>query len=171
MSSSDYSGSCFMRYFLVAIVPILFVLFLGANYFGYLNFLSLHSYSFYILVVILVIFLLFIGHNAYIAECKIKNQFDVTKNELEKSLDNTSLTIGGLTKSVLSVRDFLEELFRTIRNDNFAKVASSIFPMLGILGTFIAIAISMPDFTVSSSKQLDGAELDFGLLPGSAEPA
>ncbi len=30
---------------------------------------------------------------------------------------------------------------------NFAKIGTSTFPMLGILGTFIAIAISMPDFT------------------------
>ena len=153
--NNGYSGNCFGRYFIIVIVPAIFVVFLGINFFGYLNLLNIHSETFYILVVIFFIFLLFIGHNAYVSECKIKNQFDITKNELEKSLDNTALTIEGQTKSVLSVRDFLEEHFKNIRNDNFAKIASSVFPMLGILGTFIAIAISMPDFTVDSSKQLD----------------
>ncbi len=152
---SGYSQSCFGRFFLIAILPLIFVLFMGANFFGLVNILNIHSETFYIIAVIFIIFLFFIPHNAYVVECKIKNQFDVTKNELEKSLDNTALTIEGQTKSVLSVRDFLEDHFKSIRNDNFAKIASSVFPMLGILGTFIAIAISMPDFTVSSSKQLD----------------
>ncbi|HHD80389.1 MAG TPA: hypothetical protein ENK99_02085, partial [Campylobacterales bacterium] len=41
------------------------------------------------------------------------------------------------------------------RNDNFASVAPSFFPMLGILGTFTAIAISMPDFSIKNSEALD----------------
>ena len=153
---NNYSGGCFGKYFSIVIVPFIFVLFLGLNYFGVINFLAIHAYTFYILAVIFFIFLLFVGHNAYVAECKIKSQFLVTKNELEKSLENTSLSIEGQTKSVLSVREFLDDYFKSIRNDNFTKVASSVFPMLGILGTFIAIAISMPDFTASNSKALDG---------------
>ncbi len=153
---NGYSGNCFGRYLIIIFVPLLSVLFLALNYFGVLNFLNLHTYSFYILLVIFFIFILFVGHNAYIAECKIRNQFNVTKNILEKSLENSSLVIDGKSKSVLSVRDFLDDYFKNIRNDNFAKVASSVFPMLGILGTFIAIAISMPNFTVDSSLQLDG---------------
>jgi hypothetical protein len=91
-----------------------------------------------------------------VAVCKIRSQFAITRNELENTLEKTALTIDGKTKSVLSVRDFLEDYFKNVRNDNFARIASSTFPMLGILGTFIAIALSMPDFTVSSSKELDG---------------
>ncbi len=152
---SNSSSNCIGRYFLIILIPFIFIIFIGANYFSILNMLNINSHTFYILIAIFFIFLLFIPHNAYIAQCKIKSQFDRTKNELEKSLENTSLTINNKTKSVLSVRDFLENYFRGIRNDNFAKVASSIFPMLGILGTFIAIAISMPDFTVNNSKELD----------------
>ncbi len=153
--SDNYSSTCFGKFFGIAILPFLFVLFLALNYFNVLNLLNVHAYTFYILLVIFLVFLLFIGHNAYVSECKIRSQFSSTKNELEKSLENTSLTIEGQTKSVLSVRDFLDDYFKNIRNDNFAKVASSVFPMLGILGTFIAIAISMPDFTASNSKALD----------------
>ena len=149
------SSSCFGRFLAIAFVPFLFVLFLGVNYFGIINLTHISAHTFYIIVVIFFIFLLFIPHNAFISVCKIKSQFSVTRNELEKSLEKTALTIEGKTKSVLSVRDFLEDYFKNVRNNNFAKVASSTFPMLGILGTFIAIAISMPDFTVSSSKELD----------------
>ena len=153
--NNEHSGSCFGRFFLIALVPFLFVLFLGANFFGFINFINISAHTFYIILAIFVIFLLFIPHNAFISICKIESQFNVTRNELEKNLEKTALTIEGNTKSVLSVRDFLEDYFKNIRNDNFAKVASSTFPMLGILGTFVAIAISMPDFTVSSSKELD----------------
>ena len=153
--NNEHSGSCFGRFFLIALVPFLFVLFLGANFFGFINFINISAHTFYIILAIFVIFLLFIPHNAFISICKIESQFNITRNELEKNLEKTALTIEGNTKSVLSVRDFLEDYFKNIRNDNFAKVASSTFPMLGILGTFVAIAISMPDFTVSSSKELD----------------
>lgn len=149
------TSNCFGRYLLLALLPFLFILFLAANFYGFLNLLTINSHTFYIVLAIFVIFLFFIPHNAFITICKIKSQFGVTKNALEKNLEKTALTIEGKTKSVLSVRDFLEEYFKNIRNDNFAKIASSTFPMLGILGTFIAIAISMPDFTVSSSKELD----------------
>ena len=153
--NNGYSSSCITRFLLILALPLLFIVFIALNYFGVINLLNIHSETFYILIAIFLIFLLFINHNAYIAECKIKNQFEVTRNELEKALDNTALEIEGQTKSVISVRDFLEDYFKSIRDDNFAKVASSVFPMLGILGTFIAIAISMPDFTVNSSKELD----------------
>ena len=149
------SSNCFGRFLTIAFVPFLFVLFLGLNYFGIINLTHISTHTFYIIVVIFLIFLLFIPHNAFVSVCKIKSQFSVTRNELEKSLEKTALTIEGKTKSVLSVRDFLDDYFKNVRNNNFAKVASSTFPMLGILGTFIAIAISMPDFTVSSSKELD----------------
>ncbi len=153
--NNQYNSSCFGRFLLIILLPLIFLIFISLSYFGVFKVLNIHSETFYILIAIFLIFLLFVNHNAYIAECKIKKQFEVTRNELEKALDNTALEIEGQIKSVLSVRDFLEDYFRSIRDDNFAKIATSVFPMLGILGTFIAIAISMPDFTVSSSKELD----------------
>jgi len=148
-------GSCFGKFFILAFVPLLFIIFVALNYFGIIGFSNINIHTFVILVVIYLIFLFFIPHNAYVVECKIRKQFKVMQKELEKSLEKTALTIDNKTKSVMSVRDFLDDFFKNIRNDNFAKIASSTFPMLGILGTFIAIAISMPDFTVNSSKELD----------------
>ncbi len=152
----EFSSLCIGRFLLIALLPTLFILFLGLNFFGYLSVVHINIHTFYITVVIYFIFLLFIPHNAMVAVCKIRSQFAITRNELENTLEKTALTIDGKTKSVLSVRDFLEDYFKNVRNDNFARIASSTFPMLGILGTFIAIALSMPDFTVSSSKELDG---------------
>ena len=154
-NKNNFSGNCIGRFLLIALLPTLFILFLAANLFGIVDFLHIHMHTFYIASIIYLIFLLFIPHNAFIVACKIKNNFSVTQNELEKSLGKSTLTVDGRTKSVLSVRDFLTDYFSNIRNDNFAKVATSTFPMLGILGTFIAIAISMPDFTASSTKVLD----------------
>jgi biopolymer transport protein ExbB/TolQ len=155
MGKEIKSSSCFIKYFIIILLPLAFVLFLGANFYGFLGVANITPHIFYTILVIFFIFLLFVPHNAYIAECRIKNQFRAIQNELETSIENTSLTIKGKTKSVLNIREFLEEYFKDIRNDNFARIASSTFPMLGILGTFIAIAISMPDFTVTNSKELD----------------
>jgi len=74
---------------------------------------------------------------------------------LNKKLESNSLLIGAQTKSILNVEEFLNEYYGQARNDNFVSVASSIFPMLGILGTFVAIAISMPNFSVTDTAALD----------------
>jgi len=155
MSKNLKGGSCVGKYFLIVLLPLAFVAFLGANFYGLITIANITPHIFYTIIIIFFIFLLFVPHNAYIAECRIKNQFSATQNELENNISKTALTINGKTKSILNIREFLEEHFKNIRNDNFAKIAPSTFPMLGILGTFIAIAISMPDFTVSNSKELD----------------
>ncbi len=53
------------------------------------------------------------------------------------------------------IEDFINDYYKSFRNDNFAVVATSLFPMLGILGTFTAIAISMPDFSIDDMGSLD----------------
>lgn len=37
----------------------------------------------------------------------------------------------------------------------FASIGSAIFPMMGILGTFISIAFSMPNFSSSDTAALE----------------
>jgi uncharacterized membrane protein len=76
-------------------------------------------------------------------------------SDIEDELAHTNLTIENKTKSVLDLKAFLNHYFCDVRNDNFVSVASSIFPMLGILGTFVAIALSMPDFSVEDTQALD----------------
>jgi flagellar motor component MotA len=91
----------------------------------------------------------------------MRGTFWQMESDLQEALKENSLTIMGETKSTLEIETFINEYYKEIRNDNFAKVASSVFPMLGILGTFIAIALSMPDFTV---KDLDALDQEISIL-------
>jgi hypothetical protein len=104
---------------------------------------------------ILFIFLLFIKHNANYSICKMRSSYIQLKEDLDKKLASNTLTIEGETKSILDIGKFLNNYYSDVRNDNFVSVASSVFPMLGILGTFIAIALSMPDFSVTDTEALD----------------
>ena len=146
--------SCPLTFFTILSVPLIIFLILLAGFLGYINF-KVEIHTLVTIGVILFIFLLFISHNASYSFCKISKSFNTLEEDLEEALKKNGLTIMGKTKSTLNIEEFLEEYFKDIRDNNFARVASSIFPMLGILGTFIAIAISMPDFTVDSTKKLD----------------
>ncbi len=156
MSRIDHQsgGSCAGIFLILLSVPLLAVVLTGMGYFNYLP-IKVELHTLVILCIIFVVFLFFIKHNASYAACKISNNFVLMEDSLQDALRANALTIMGKTKSTLTVRDFIEEYFKGIRDDNYARVASSVFPMLGILGTFVAIAISMPDFTVSSSDKLD----------------
>ncbi len=150
----ESSGSCLGIFGVIFLIPFGILAILALGYAGILQFkVGLHTLI--TIAVIFVIFIFFIKHNASYAACKISNNFPIMEDRLQEALKANALTILGKAKSTLTVRDFLDDYFRGVRDDNFAKVASSVFPMLGILGTFIAIALSMPDFTVSSSEKLD----------------
>ncbi len=148
------SGACWGIFTIILLPPFLAVAILSAGYAGYLPFdVSIHTLV--TLVIIFFVFIFFIKHNASYAACVISNNFLKMEEALQGALKRNALEIMGKTKSTLTVRDFIEEYFKDIRDDNYARVAATVFPMLGILGTFVAIAISMPDFTVSSSSKLD----------------
>ena len=82
---------------------------------------------------------------------------------LKEYVDNNLLTIDNSTKANGSFDDFLKDYTSNLRNTNFSSIASGIFPTLGILGTFISIALSMPDF---SSGTTDALEKEISLLLG-----
>ena len=152
---SKYTGSlCLANYIVIALIPILFFLVMLA---GYLHIIPLNIpiYGLGIIAFILFVFLLFIKHNANYSICKIRASHLKMEHLLEKKLDESALTIEEKTKSILDLEDFLNSYYDDVRNNNFAAVASSIFPMLGILGTFIAIALSMPNFSVEDTQALD----------------
>ncbi len=156
METSDFesTGTCGGIFFVIFLIPFLFVVALAAGYLGYLPF-KVEIHTLVTIGLIFVIFLFFIRHNAGYSACQIRHNFNRMEDRLQEELKANALSIMGQTKSTLTVRDFASEYFKDIRDDNYARVASSIFPMLGILGTFIAIAMSMPDFTVSSGDKLD----------------
>ena len=135
-------------------IPILFFISMIAGYLGIIH-LNVPSHSLIVIGFILFIFLLFIKHNANYSICKMRANYMEMENTLRGKLTSNILTIDDKSKSILELDKFLQKYYASVRNDNFVSVASSIFPMLGILGTFIAIAISMPNFSVSDTQALD----------------
>ncbi len=146
--------SCTSHSMAILLVPFLFVLGLLFAYMGIVS-LNVELHTLGIVIFIFVIFSFFVKHNANYAVCHIKGSFASMEENLHIALRENALTIMGKTKSTLHVKDFISEYYQDIRDDNFARVAASVFPMLGILGTFIAIALSMPDFSVQDTSALD----------------
>jgi len=112
-------------------------------------------HSLVIIGFIYITYLLFIKHNANVAICKMRKEYINLQKDLQKSIKENSLTIFNETKSTINIEEFISEYYKTFRNDNFSSVAPSFFPMLGILGTFTAIALSMPDFSSTNTEALD----------------
>ncbi len=141
-------------------LPFLFLIGLIA---GYLEFISINVelHTLAIIFIIFFIFSFFIKHNANYAVCHMRSSFGQMEVDLQRAMEDNALTIMSETKSTLDIEEYIAEYYKEIRNDNFARVAPSVFPMLGILGTFIAIALSMPDFTV---KDLDALDQEITIL-------
>ena len=148
------STPCYLNYFILLLLPTLF--FVGILL-GFLNIISLkvNLHSVIIIGFIYLIYLLFIQHNANFVVCKMRKEYVQLQKDLQESIKDNSLTIFEKTKSTIDISDFIADYYKTFRNDNFASIAPSFFPMLGILGTFTAIALSMPDFSISDTEALD----------------
>jgi methyl-accepting chemotaxis protein len=133
-----------------------------AGYMGYVA-LKVEIHSVIMIGFIFFIYLFFIKHNAYYAVCSFRKNGEKVSDTLKWYINNSRLTIADKTKSSLSFDNFVKDVSKKLRNDNYASVAAGIFPTLGILGTFISIAISMPDFSSKDSAQL---EREISLLLG-----
>ncbi len=153
-TNKEKKVTCFPRFFIIFLIPLLLYSALVA---GYLRFIPLKSdiHSVIIVGLIFFIFIFFIQHNAWYSFCHYINGLEKTKKNIESYLSNNELEIANKKKSIGSIEPFFETFLKNLRNDNFSSIASSIFPTLGILGTFVAIAISMPDFSVESQEALD----------------
>ncbi len=154
------SQTCFPHSFVILLLPLLFLVGLILGYLGVVP-LKVELHTLLIVAFIFVVFVFFVRHNANYAVCHIRGSFEKMEEDLQEELRANALTIMDKTKSTLHVKDFIAEYYKDIRNDNFARVAPSVFPMMGILGTFIAIALSMPDFTV---KDLDALDREISVL-------
>jgi len=152
--SNNSHLSCYLNYFVLALLPTLFF---AGILLGFLNLISLKVdlHSLLIIGAIYLIYLLFIQHNANFVVCKMRKEYVSLQKDLQLAIKENSLTIFEKTKSTIDIEDFISNYYKTFRNDNFASIAPSFFPMLGILGTFTAIAISMPNFSISDTKALD----------------
>lgn len=142
------------QFIVILLLPLLLLLTLALGYIGLIP-LKVEVHTLAIVAFIFVTFASFIKHNANYAACHMRGSFARMEEELQNALRANALTIMGKTKSTLNVKGFISEFYKDIRDDNFARIAPSVFPMLGILGTFVAIAMSMPDFTVKDLGALD----------------
>jgi len=145
---------CSQYFWIILSVPLIVLLIVGLGYIGFVP-LKVEFHTLSVVVIIFTIFAFFIKHNANYSICEMRNHKEEMEQSLKKALEDNALSIMDQTKSTLNIHEYIQEYYKDIRNDNFAQVAPSIFPMLGILGTFIAIAISMPDFTVKDVTALD----------------
>lgn len=148
------NGSCWIRLFWLALVPLLIFAGAVAAYLGYLP-LRMAFHSVVMIGMIFIIYLFFIKHNAWYGACKFRKRQQVLSASLERYIEKNLLDIGGVRKANAPFNQFIRDFTASLRNDNFASVAASVFPTLGILGTFISIALTMPDFASRNSAQLE----------------
>jgi len=147
-------GRCGTRLLMLSSIPLLLFLFSIFGYVGLINF-NIQIHSVLMMGVIFAIFLALMQHNAYFASCKLRRNFMSIKEELLLFINKNLLDIAGIQKANASLDDFLQNASKHLRNENFSSVAAGLFPTLGILGTFISIAISMPDFSAHTSTVLE----------------
>jgi len=158
----DTSGKCNARIITLFLMPTILYTIVLLGYFNIINF-KVEIHSVILIGVIYLIFLAFIKHNAYYVSCKFRKQYTNLKEHLKEFVNKNILQIDKTTKANASIDDFLKEFTISLRDTNFSSVAAGIFPTLGILGTFISIAISMPDFSSQNTQML---EKEISLLLG-----
>ena len=142
------------RIFILLTMPTLLFLIVILGYLGHFP-LKVEIHSVLLIGFIYFIYLFFVKHNAYYVSCKFRTQTQTLILSLKDYINNHVLTIGTITKANGSADDFLKDFTSNMRNTNFSSIASGIFPTLGILGTFISIAFSMPDFSTGTSSALE----------------
>lgn len=116
----------------------------------------------------LIVALFFTKHSAEYGCFLFEGQKDEFKKELKSFILKSLLTIGKDTKSNASFDDFIQDYTKFVRNDNYASVGAGIFSMLGILGTFISIAVSMPSLSAPSDISFEGGISELLANVGSA---
>ncbi|MGH2278451.1 MotA/TolQ/ExbB proton channel family protein [Aliarcobacter sp. ERUVET-7] len=142
------------RIFTLLTIPTLLFILVILCYLAVLP-LKVEIHSVILIGAIYFIYLFFIRHNAYFVACKFRTLYADLQIALLDYINNNLLTIAQTSKANGSVDDFLQDYTSNLRNSNFSSIASGIFPTLGILGTFISIALSMPDFTSNNIAALD----------------
>ena len=142
-------------YFKIVLLPVLVYVAGLLCYFGVIK-LDMGFDIIVIMGVMLVIALIFARHSAELGCCLFEQKKDLFKKELKNYIIKTLLTIGKERKSNGSFDQFALKYSKDVRNDNYAAVATGVFPMLGIFGTFISIAISMPTLSSADILALEG---------------
>jgi len=154
--------NCFLKVLYLLLMPFAIFMIIVAGFMDWIPF-RVEIHSIIMIGAIFIIYLFFLKHNAFYASCKFMQDITNFKKELSDYIRKNLLVIGQTQKANASYDDFVKEYTTDLRNENFSSVAAGIFPTLGILGTFISIAISMPDFSSQTSAVL---EREISLLLG-----
>ena len=96
--------------------------------------------------VLLCFAIFFAPQNEYCVYAKIKKNSLIFESDLKDYIRTNALNIDGVSKANASFNEFFENYLHKLKPLSFGHIASAVFPMMGILGTFISIAISMPSF-------------------------
>jgi len=147
-------SNCFNRWLLLLSIPTLVLFGILLGYFAIIPF-QVQMHSVIMIAIIYIIYTFFAKHNAFYATCRFRNSVDDLEDELNEYINKNRLTLAKKTKSNAPFDTFMQDFTSKFRNDNFASVASSLFPTLGILGTFISIALTMPDFKTDNAVGLE----------------
>lgn len=150
----DESSSCFLVYLKIIALPALVYCYFLLGYLGVLDF-RVEIHSVVLIGLIFLVALLFARHNGEFGACYFRHHHEDFRIELKKYIVKNLMQIGLHTKSNASFDDFIDDFSKRIRNDNYASVGAGIFPTMGILGTFISIAMTMPDFSSQTSEALE----------------
>ena len=104
---------------------------------------------------IYLVALVFAKHNGEFGACTFRSNTQEFERELHEYVSKNLMQIGTTVKSNASFESFIDTYAKRIRNDNYASVAAGVFPTMGILGTFISIALTLPDFSWQVPVQLE----------------
>lgn len=150
----------FLVYLKIIFIPCLIYALALLAYFGRIDF-RMEFVTLTLMGVILFIALLFAKHNAEYASSVFEQQKDEFKQALKSYIMRNFLKVGKEIKSNASFDDFANAYVAGFRNDNFAAIAPMLFATLGILGTFISIALFIPSF---NTGDLDSLEREISLF-------
>ncbi|WP_263832648.1 MotA/TolQ/ExbB proton channel family protein [Sulfurospirillum oryzae] len=152
--------NCAMVYLKLILLPTLAYLYFLLGFLGILHF-KVGIHSIVLIGFIYIVALIFAKHNGEFGACTFRRYSKEFQTELHEYVTKNLMPIGETLKSNASFQNFIDTYAKRIRNDNYASVAASIFPTMGILGTFISIAITLPDF---SSQNAGALENEISLL-------
>lgn len=144
----------FLVYLKIILIPTLLYIFVLLGYLKQINF-QVEIHTLIMTGIIYLTALIFARHSAEYAYNIFEQQKDEFKQALKRHIMKHFLTIGKDTKSNASFDDFAYAYIKGTRNENFASIGATIFPMMGILGTFVSIALSMPNFNSTNTQALE----------------
>lgn len=146
--------SCAMVYLKLMLLPTFAYLYFVLGFLDILHF-KVGIHSIVLIGFIYLVALVFAKHNGEFGACTFRSNTQEFERELHEYVSKNLMQIGTTVKSNASFESFIDTYAKRIRNDNYASIAAGVFPTMGILGTFISIALTLPDFSSQSAGALE----------------